>query len=139
LIFTGKAVKMSEVPKTAKIVKSNRIIKGSLSSANRVPGSTSVTATQAKNEFGRLLERAIRGDVLVITKHDEPKAVLISAESFNSLSPKTESTIDTLTAEFDAVFERMQQPGARAAMKRAFRATPEQLAKAAVAAARKRG
>ena len=47
--------------------------------------SVSFTATEAKNEFGRLLEKAILGDVVVITRHDAPKAVLISIEEFNAL------------------------------------------------------
>ena len=37
-----------------------------------------VTATEAKNSFGPLLEIAIQGSSVVITKHDRPKAVLIS-------------------------------------------------------------
>jgi len=39
-----------------------------------------VTATEAKNKFGRLLEKAMQGGVVVITKHDAPKAVLISMD-----------------------------------------------------------
>jgi hypothetical protein len=41
--------------------------------------------------------------------------------------------------QFDALLARMQTPGARAGMKMAFDASPKQLGKAAVAAARKRG
>ena len=40
--------------------------------------------------------------------------------------------------ELDALFERMQTPAARAGMKAAFDASPEEMGKAAVAAARKR-
>jgi len=101
---------------------------------------TSITATEAKNEFGRILEKAIRGDVVVITKHDAPKAVLISMDEFNALSRGPESKINTLTAEFDALLARMQGPAARSSMEAAFRASPKQLGEAAVAvAARKRG
>src|SRR5262245_20157112 len=35
----------------------------------------SIPATDAKNEFGRILEKAIQGGTVVITKHDVPKAV----------------------------------------------------------------
>jgi prevent-host-death family protein len=45
----------------------------------------SFTATQAKNEFGRILERVIRGETVVITRHDAPKAVLISMEDEEEL------------------------------------------------------
>lgn len=100
--------------------------------------STSVTATEAKNEFGRLLEKAMRGDIIVVTKHDAPKAVLLSIEKFETLSHAPESRINTLSAEFDALLSRMQTSSTRNAMQAAFRASPEQLGKAAAAAARKR-
>lgn len=99
----------------------------------------SYTATQAKNEFGRVLEKAIQGSVVVITKHDAAKAVLISMEEFKTLSRAPESQIDTLSAEFDSLLARMQGPVARSAMQAAFHASPKDLGKAAVAAARKRG
>jgi prevent-host-death family protein len=98
-----------------------------------------ITATEAKNEFGRVLEKAIQGGVVVITKHDEPKAVLISVREFHALANAGRTRLDTLTAEFDALLARMQQPGARAGMQAAFDASPKQLGAAAVAAARKRG
>jgi antitoxin Phd len=98
-----------------------------------------VTATQAKNEMGSLLERVIRGETVVITKHDAPKAVLMSIEEYEALARTPESQLDSLNKEFDALLARMQTPHARSAMKRAYKASPEQLGKAAVSAARKRG
>jgi prevent-host-death family protein len=99
----------------------------------------SVTATQAKNEMGSLLERVIRGEAVVITKHDAPKAVLISIEEYESLARTPESQLDSLNKEFDELLARMQTPRARSAMKRAYEASPAQLGKTAVSAARKRG
>jgi antitoxin Phd len=99
----------------------------------------SVTATEAKNKFGRLLEKAMHGGVVVITKHDAPKAVLISMDEYTALSGAPEARINSLTAEFDSLLLRMQRPGARGSMQAAFHASPKQLGKAAVAAARKRG
>jgi prevent-host-death family protein len=98
-----------------------------------------VTATEAKNSFGHLLERAMQGGVVVITKHDAPKAVLISMDEYTALSSASESRINSLSAEFDSLLMRMQGPKARKAMKSAFHASPKQLGKAAVVAARKRG
>ncbi len=43
-----------------------------------------------------------------------------------------------LRAEFDALLARMQRPGARKAMDKAFHASPAELGKPAVAAARNR-
>jgi antitoxin Phd len=102
------------------------------------PAAASISATDAKNEFGRILEKAIQGGTVVITKHDVPKAVLISVNEFNALSRAVGVKLDTLSGEFDALLARMQTPAARAAMKSAFDASPKQLGKAAVAAARKR-
>jgi prevent-host-death family protein len=38
---------------------------------------SSVTAMEAKNRFGQLLERVLRGEEVVITKHEKPVARLI--------------------------------------------------------------
>lgn len=98
-----------------------------------------VSATEAKNSFGLLLEKAIGGGVVVIAKHDVPKAVLISVEQYETLSGAPGAQLNSLSAEFDSLLLRMQQPGARRSMQKAFRASPQQLGRAAVAAARKRG
>lgn len=97
------------------------------------------TATEAKNEFGRLLDRAVQGATVVITKHDAPRAVLISMEKFNALQQAPQLKLDTLSAEFDDLLARMQTPKARGSMERAFNANLKQLGKAAVRAAHKRG
>jgi len=100
---------------------------------------SSVTASEAKSEFGRVLELAMQGGAVVITRHGAPKAVLISVENFNALSGAAETKLDALTHEFDALLARMQTPKARRGMKTAFAASGKQLGKAAVAAARSRG
>lgn len=55
------------------------------------------------------------------------------------LQKLTQQTLDAMRAEFDALLGRMQTAAARAGMQRTFNASPEQLGKAAVDAARKRG
>jgi antitoxin Phd len=100
--------------------------------------SVAISATEAKNEFGRILETVIQGGKVVITKHDSPKAVLISMDEFNALSNAHRAELETLSEEFDGLLARMQTPAARAGMNAAFHATPKELGKAAVAAARKR-
>ena len=91
-----------------------------------------VTASVAKNSFGRVLDRVAREGRLAITKHDEPCAVLISIDEYRALVGAEEVTLNTLSAEFDALFERMQRPGAAAAMQKAFAMTPAELGRAAV-------
>jgi antitoxin Phd len=100
--------------------------------------SVAISATEAKNEFGRMLETVIRGGKVVITKHDSPKAVLISMDEFNVLSNARKAELEALSEEFDGLLARMQSPAARARMNAAFHATPKELGKAAAAAARKR-
>jgi antitoxin Phd len=102
-------------------------------------GATRISATVAKNGFGRILDRVIQGGTVVITKHDAPKAVLISIDEFDALSQAGQTKLDALSGEFDALLSRMQTPAARAGMRAAFGASPKQLGKAAVAAARRRG
>lgn len=105
---------------------------------NRGATEVSYTATEAKNEFGRLLEQAIQGTTVLITKHDSPRAVLISIGHFQTLQEAPQAKLNTLTEQFDTLLERMQSPKARRGMAAAFRANNKQLGKAAVAAARKR-
>ncbi len=106
--------------------------------ANRGATEASYTATEAKNEFGRLLEQAIQGTTVLITKHDSPRAVLISIDHFQALQEAPQAKLNALTEQFDTLLERMQSPKARRGMAAAFRANKKQLGKAAVAAARKR-
>jgi prevent-host-death family protein len=98
----------------------------------------SVTATEAQNEFGRLLDSVAQDRVVVITRHNTPRAVLMSVDRFDALTGSDAAVLDTLSAEFDALFDRMQTPEANAAMDRAFYASPEELGRAAAAAARRR-
>jgi antitoxin Phd len=100
---------------------------------------SSVTATDAKKQFGRILELVLRGGAVVITKHDAPKAILLSMDEFNALTRTTETRLDRLSADFDAMLARMQTPRARRGMQAAFGASPKALGRAAVTAARKRG
>jgi antitoxin Phd len=91
-----------------------------------------ISASVAKNTFGRVLDRVAREGRLAITKHDEPCAVLISIDEYRALVGAEEVTLNTLSAEFDALFERMQHPGAAAAMQKAFAMTPAELGRVAV-------
>ena len=111
-----------------------------LRAAGAVPTeATTVTATEAKNEFGRVLETVAAGGIVVVTKHDAPKAVVLSIDEFKALSMAGELRLDDLSRKFDAFLEDMQTPEARDGMQAAFEASPGKLGKAAVNAARKRG
>ncbi|MBZ5523645.1 MAG: hypothetical protein LAP21_15535 [Acidobacteriia bacterium] len=60
-------------------------------------------------------------------------------DEINPLGHATLSKLDALSRAFDALLARMQRPRASRSMKAAFDASPRELGKAAVAAARKRG
>jgi prevent-host-death family protein len=94
-----------------------------------------VAATKAKNAFGAVLEQAVARGAVAITRHDAPKAVLMSYVEFSSLVNARTRNLDDLSAEFDDLLARMQMPAARKGVDAAFRASPAQLGRAAVAAA----
>ncbi len=96
-----------------------------------------VAATKVKNEFGAILEKATHGGAVAITRHDTPKAVLLSYDEFESLIKVRSRSLGDLGAEFDDLLARMQTPKARKAMKAAFNASPAELGRAAKKAARK--
>jgi len=97
-----------------------------------------VPATQAKNSFGEILDRVAASGAVAITRHDVPKAVLLSYEEFESLSSARSETLHALSAKFEGLLERMQTPAARKGVEAAFNATPAELGRAAVKAARRR-
>src|SRR5438477_6749094 len=101
----------------------------------RLDDAPQVSASTAKNSFGRVLDRVAKEGRVAITKHDQPCAVLLSIEEYGALVGAEELTLNTLSDEFDALFERMQEPGAAEAMQRAFALTPAELGRAAVKAA----
>lgn len=91
-----------------------------------------VPATRFKNELAAMFEQAAIGRPIAITKHDTPKAVLISFEEFCALMAARSPSLGALEAEFDALLEGMQSPASRKAMAAAFDATPEAIGRAAV-------
>ena len=98
-----------------------------------------VTATEAKTRFGPLLETAIRGGAVIITKHDTPKAVLLSMAEFEALGGSRQPDLKALRNQFDGLLARLQTPASRSALKSAFDASPKELGRLAVANHRRRG
>jgi prevent-host-death family protein len=97
-----------------------------------------VAASRFKNEFGAIFEQAALGGAIAISKHDQPKAVLLSYAEFESLVASRSPALDDLSAQFDGLLVRMQTPRARRGMAAAFNASPAGLGRAAVKAAAKR-
>jgi antitoxin Phd len=97
-----------------------------------------VTATEAQNGFGRVLDAVSKDGTVLITKHDVAQAVVISADRYEALTRGQASPLDDLAAEFDAMLERMQSPESKEAMRAAFGASPDELGEAAFNAAQPR-
>jgi prevent-host-death family protein len=96
-----------------------------------------VAATQFKNEFGAIFEQATANGAVAITKHNTPRAVLLSIAEFQALTSASEPALDELTERFDELLVRMQTTKAKTAMADAFGASPQRLGRAAVKAAAK--
>jgi prevent-host-death family protein len=91
-----------------------------------------VTASEAKNGFGRVLDRVAREGAVVITKHDRPDAVILSMEAYERLAGPKPPGLGTLTAEFDALYDRLQRPGTAAKIEAVFALSPAELGRIAV-------
>lgn len=98
----------------------------------------SVPATRFKNEFGAIFEQAAATGAVAITKHNTPKAVLLSYAEFQALTRSSSPVLDELDDEFDALLAGMQTARAKAGVAAAFDASPDDLGRAAVKAARPR-
>lgn len=102
-------------------------------------GVSAIAATKVKNEFGAILEQTMHNGAVVITRHDAPKAVLLSFAEFESLVRERSRSLDDLNGEFDSLLVRMQAPQARKGVEAAFSASSDDLGRVAVTAAKKHG
>lgn len=97
-----------------------------------------MTATALKNATGDVLDQALRDGAIAITRHDKPRAILLSLEEYESMQPEVEPAwLQTIKAEAWEMLEAMQSPEQRAGAELAFNATPEELGRAAVEAAQR--
>ena len=95
---------------------------------------TTVAASEIKVRFGALLDSVIHGAPVAISKHDEPKAVLLSIDEFRALAALRQSSLDVMTAEFDGLLDSMQTKQAKTGIANAFAYSSKQLGAAAVTA-----
>lgn len=97
-----------------------------------------ISSTEAQNNFGRVLGHVARDGTVVIRKRDVPEAVVISYDRYQALTNAESPVLNSLSEEFDAMLASMQSAAAVAGAERAFAATPEELGRAAIAAAQRR-
>ena len=105
----------------------------------RVQELPTVTATELKHSTADVLDQVNAGKALAITRHDKPRAILISVEKYKELTDGEGDWLADLHEEYRGMLDRMQEPEQKAAAIRAFNATPEELGRAAVAAAMRKG
>jgi antitoxin Phd len=96
-----------------------------------------VPAARLKNEPATVIDRVLTGHAVAITRHDKPKAVLVSYEDFRQLAAAREAPLGALTADFDGLLQTLQSPGAKKALAAAFESTPVEIGRSAVEAAGK--
>lgn len=94
-----------------------------------------VSVTKFKNELAAMFEQAALGRPVAITRHNTPKAVLISYDEFRAVLSARSPSLGALEAEFDALLEGMQSPASRKALATAYDAAPVAIGRAAVKAA----
>jgi antitoxin Phd len=99
------------------------------------PAGATIPATEAQNNFGRVLGRAKREGRVFITRYEQPEAVLLSIEEYDALTGRESVDLRALEREFDAMLHRMQGPEHGRAVDRLFAMTGSQLGKAALAQA----
>lgn len=97
-----------------------------------------VSSAEAQNQFGRVLEEAVAGETVMITKYGNDAAVLISATRYRSLTQEPARELDLLTEQFDRMLAEMQTDDAQQGMRGAFTAAPAEMGKASVEGARRR-
>ncbi|MEY3479894.1 MAG: hypothetical protein RIQ71_669 [Verrucomicrobiota bacterium] len=104
--------------------------------APRVAEMPAISATELKNATADVFEQVAARRAVAITRHDKPRAVLLSVEQYEALTgQQNPDWLAKLHDEYRGLLDRMQGPKQRAAAERAFNATPEELGEAAVWAA----
>jgi antitoxin Phd len=106
--------------------------------APRVQELPTITATELKNATADVFEQVATKQAVAITRHEKPRAVLLSVEQYEALTGQRPDWLEHLHEEYRGMLDRMQGPEQRAAADRAFNATPKELGEAALWAAQQK-
>jgi prevent-host-death family protein len=104
----------------------------------RVQELPTITATELKNATADVFEQVAAKQAIAITRHEKPRAILLSVEQYEALTGHRPEWLEKLHEEYRGMLERMQGPEQRAGAEKLFRATPEELGQAALWAARQK-
>jgi len=93
-----------------------------------------ISATDFKIHFGKMLDEALRGRTVRITRHGRAaeRLVLLREEDLMRLRSGMKSPLEDLREQFDTLLARMQTPQARAAAASIGTAGMDALGEAAV-------
>ena len=104
----------------------------------RVQELPTITATELKNSTADVFEQVAAKQAIAITRHEKPRAILLSVEQYETLTGQQPEWLEKLHEEYRGMLERMQGPEHRAGAEKLFRATPEELGQAALWAAQQK-
>jgi len=96
-----------------------------------------IPAEELKNSPGAVIDRASAGQAVVVTRRSAPRAVILSIEDFQALARDRSPGLGELEGRFDELVATMQTRESKSGVAALMRASPEDLGRAAVAAARK--
>ena len=98
--------------------------------------SLTVSSTVARGTFGRVLTKASKNTDVCITRHGVPHAVLVSAARYRELL-QASYALDSFDETHASLYAEMQNPEVILGTARGVAATPEEMGRAAMAAARR--
>jgi len=102
-------------------------------SAPRLAEMPTISATELKNATADVFEQVAARRAVAITRHDKPRAVLLSIDQYEALTAQHNPPwLEKLHEEYIGMLDRMQGPEQRAAAEKLFKATPEELGEAAL-------
>jgi antitoxin Phd len=95
----------------------------------------SFTITEFKERAREVIDLLADHKAIAILRHKMPEAVLISASDYVEFMKLRLERLGFLSQRYDEMVARMQTPAATAGVDALFSATPEELGRAAMAAA----
>ncbi|MBV8519599.1 MAG: type II toxin-antitoxin system prevent-host-death family antitoxin [Acidobacteria bacterium] len=99
------------------------------------------TASDGDTSWRSIVADVNEAGLVIVTKHDEPEAVVLSVEQFAELT-KRAAVADALTelrTKWDGELAWLNEPAASQELMEIFRSTPEEIAASANAVAARRG
>jgi antitoxin Phd len=102
-----------------------------------VGGIQSFTITEFKERAREVIDLVSERQAVAISRHSVAEVVLISALDYAEFVTLRRERLNFLTQRYDQMMARMQTPEAAAGVDALFNATPEELGRAAIAAAKR--